>query len=495
MFTTSATILAIAFVTYKVFRGFYRLFLHPLAHVPGPKLAALSRSYEFYYAIVLGGRWEEQVCNIHKTYASPIVRIGPNEVHVNDPEYYDTLYNFNPHLDKRRYAMDNLHLTPSHAQHKLRRHGLETFFSRGSILAVEWIVKEQVDKLCPPLNLAKETSTPAKISLLARCLTTDVITGYCIGHDYGFLDDPEKSEPFFAAVSDGFRQIWMKRESDVWEYITNRMMSLPDFLQPSQESRIGQFIAVLKMVRKDTQEAVARKIEDEERRTIFTEFPKNEKLPPSEKTEEIIFNNAMVLITAGLESTAHALETAIYHINAPENTNVLKKLKEELIRLWPNADAEIPSWRDLEKLPYFQAVLKESLRLSLGASGRLSRINHHEIMTYNDWKIPAGCEISMSQGDIHFNEDIYPDPWRFEPDRWTGKDAKAREKYFVSFSRGSRGCIGMNLALCEINTALATLIRRFDFELFDTDRRDVDYKYDYFVPVPETDKGVRVEVY
>lgn len=53
----------------------------------------------------------------------------------------------------------------------------------------------------------------------------------------------------------------------------------------------------------------------------------------------------------------------------------------------------------------------------------------------------------------------------------------------------------MNLAMAELNTTLAAMVRRFDFKLFETDRRDVDYKFDYFVPFPETgDKGVRVKV-
>lgn len=70
---------------------------------------------------------------------------------------------------------------------------------------------------------------------------------------------------------------------------------------------------------------------------------------------------------------------------------------------------------------------------------------------------------------------------------------KPLSTYIVSFSKGTRSCIGMNLAYAELYIGLATLFRRVNMELFETQRDAVDIAADHFVPVPKAGtKGVRV---
>lgn len=68
-----------------------RLWLSPIAHVPGPKLAALTQYYEFYYDIILGGQYTFKILELHKKYG-PAVRINPWEVHVAIHEFHSELY-------------------------------------------------------------------------------------------------------------------------------------------------------------------------------------------------------------------------------------------------------------------------------------------------------------------------------------------------------------------------------------------------------------------
>lgn len=77
--------LAIGFVllllAYGIATVFARLFLSPIRRVPGPKLAAATRWYEFYYEVILKGQYTFHIQDLHKKYG-PIVRVTPEEVHV-----------------------------------------------------------------------------------------------------------------------------------------------------------------------------------------------------------------------------------------------------------------------------------------------------------------------------------------------------------------------------------------------------------------------------
>lgn len=68
-----------------------RLYYSPICHIPGPKLAAATWLYEFYYDIVLGGQYTFKIIELHKKYG-PIIRINPEEVHVGDADFFPELY-------------------------------------------------------------------------------------------------------------------------------------------------------------------------------------------------------------------------------------------------------------------------------------------------------------------------------------------------------------------------------------------------------------------
>ncbi|KAL3465075.1 cytochrome P450 [Aspergillus heterothallicus] len=96
-------------------------------------------------------------------------------------------------------------------------------------------------------------------------------------------------------------------------------------------------------------------------------------------------------------------------------------------------------------MPYLICVMLEGLRLSYGVSSRLQRIAPDRDLQFNEWTILAGTPVGMSSMLIHHNEDIFPDSHNFVPERWLNPEKRHHlEKYLVSFTKGSRQCIGIN---------------------------------------------------
>ena len=94
---------------------------------------------------------------------------------------------------------------------------------------------------------------------------------------------------------------------------------------------------------------------------------------------------------------------------------------------------------------------------------------------------------------------IFPSHTTYNPSRWLNDpkapSGKQLSRYMVSFGRGTRSCVGMQMAYAELYIGLSTLFRRFELELFETDRTAVDLFMDNFAPRPRPGtKGVRVKV-
>ena len=152
--------------------------------------------------------------------------------------------------------------------------------------------------------------------------------------------------------------------------------------------------------------------------------------------------------------------------------------------------------QDLEKLPYLTATIQEGLRMTHPVTHRSSRVFPEKTLIYDGRRIPPGTVIHMTGLLIHENEDVFPDPRIFKPERWLGEDQQQLQRHLVSFSRGSRSCLGINLAWAELYLILANVFRRFDFDVSEVIReRDVDVARDAIMAAqsPES-KGILVKV-
>lgn len=141
------------------------------------------------------------------------------------------------------------------------------------------------------------------------------------------------------------------------------------------------------------------------------------------------------------------------------------------------------------------------MRLACGQMTRSPRISRKPIR-YREHVLEPGTHISLDTWHMHHNEVLYPDSFLFAPERWLDSpcapapyDSRPLKHFMVSFGKGTRRCIGENLARAEVTIALASLMRRFDWELFETTCEDVRVVRDLVAPdVSRESRGVRVLV-
>lgn len=191
-------------VMYMVQAMIRRRYFHPLSHIPGPFLWAISDLPIWYHYVIRGGRLLHVLPGLHDRYG-PVVRISPSEVHLSDPTNYDKIYSMGTKFlkDPSFYTpMEGPVATPilltilSLDEHRIRRKMLTPFFSRQSVLEVEHMVWEKANKLCDIMETALDKSSctashPFDAYKALRAVAIDVITEYAYARCWHMLDAPD----------------------------------------------------------------------------------------------------------------------------------------------------------------------------------------------------------------------------------------------------------------------------------------------------------------
>ena len=189
---------------------------------------------------------------------------------------------------------------------------------------------------------------------------------------------------------------------------------------------------------------------------------------------------------SGTDSTAKSICITHYYLLA--NPSMLSKVRAELRTL---SNPNTASFTQLEQLPYLNAVIAERNRLSFGLTKRNCRVAPDEALQYNDYTIPAGTPVSMTSLCVHLDEEVFPDPWAFKPERWLGPEGATARRYQFAFGRGPRKYLGINLAHAELYLVIAA-VAWYDMKLYKTDESDVKFQHDYQIAHPKLDsQGIR----
>ena len=200
--------------------------------------------------------------------------------------------------------------------------------------------------------------------------------------------------------------------------------------------------------------------DDENERKIENQTLDNDNYKVQQLTDDEICAQAWIFFVAGYETTATTLSFSAYELAL--NHEIQNKLHKEL-KLAMNDDGEI-DYDVLSKLPYLDAVISETLR-------KYPPVQRLERTATQSYQIP-NTSIVINKGDvvyvpvyaIHHDEEYYPDPEKFIPERFLPENRhKIKPFTYLPFGSGPRNCIGMRFGLLEAKLGLAKILLKYKF--------------------------------
>ncbi|KAK7303760.1 hypothetical protein RJT34_14674 [Clitoria ternatea] len=168
------------------------------------------------------------------------------------------------------------------------------------------------------------------------------------------------------------------------------------------------------------------------------------------------------LLVAGTDTTAYGLERTMTELmHNPEAISKAKKELEETI-----GKGKLVEESDVARLPYLQAVIKESLRLHPPAPLLLPRRAKVDVEVCG-YTIQQGTQVLINEWAIGRNQDIWENAHMFSPERFLGSDidVKGRNFKLTPFGSGRRICPGSPLAIRMLHLMLGSMINSFDWKL------------------------------
>ncbi|PLN85305.1 cytochrome P450 [Aspergillus taichungensis] len=461
-----------AYTVYCVVEVIHRVYFHPLARFSGPWKAKISEGW--FSDIAPSGFAERTLAVQHDRYKTTALRVAPNQLHITDPDAYKVIYNQTAPFPKDAdyYATYNtphsLFTECDPVLHRELRKRLSPMFSRVGVTKLEPIIHEKLRLMTEKITRLSKNG-PIEMNYALRGLTVDIISEFAFGESRNVMQSSETS--FAARFLSAF----------------DESIDLPikNYYGGFLRRRLSRIIPLSVIAKIDPTAAVLHEIfvfAESCARAYSAQAAVADGATKHSKPHPIVFDalqglpewrtryESMDMIVAGSDTTAWTLTTVLFHVLRREG--VKSRVEEAAKRALPDLN-HIPSYVELEKDEYLFACVKEALRLGTPVPGVLPRIVPSGTPFQVEGKIvPPGTIVGMSAYTMHLSTSVWgPDASVFNPDRWLQPGAKDMDQYFVPFSKGTRSCIGMNLAYAEVIIVMTYLFRMFDMKLVSKEPR------------------------
>ena len=348
------------------------------------------------------------------------------------------------HMRQRRIA------APAFHRQRIQAYA-DMMVERGAAMRATWQAGQTFDMSAAMMELTLE--------IVARTLfATDVTAAIREINDevnvimrlYNYLIALPRAESYLRWPIPGlirFRKARARLDAQVYRMIAER--------RASNEDR-GDLLSML-MAARDEEEMPA----DRGRKSSA---------PQTGMSDRQLRDEVITIFLAGYETVANALAWTWYLLS--ENPTAAERMQREIDEM---LQGRLPTLEDLPRLRYTEMVFAESMRLypPAWAMGRQST----QVIELGPYRLPAGTYFFFSQYILQRSEEFYPEPLRFDPERFTPEQKAVRPRFtYFPFGGGSRQCIGEAFAWMEGVLILATLAQRWSFQMVPGQTVDVQPK-------------------
>lgn len=502
-----ASLLVIITISLLLALATYRYLLHPILISPLRKIPPAHWSAPISPLWILyTRRRRNENTTIHALHQQlgPLVRLGPSEVSVNCVDGgIRTVYGGG--FEKgawyavfNNYGKDNIFSSLRHAPHSARKRMLSNVYAKSivqSSAALHGVTEVLLcHRMLPRLHGSKGEAVEAYE--LFSGVAMDAITGYCFGlrQSSNFLENSERCKRW--VVDYKARQdymFWPQEMPGLTAFA--KIWGVKHWLVPKWVDVANENIAswVLSLCDKAEEAHGQRDSADaRDRATVFNQMRSMVKksngdkidspLAPDERLE--IASELLDEVLAGFDTTGITMTYLAWQLSKPENKEIQQALQTELrenqATYHPATDdgtvADCPDFKTLDNLPLLHAVVMESLRLHAAIPGCQPRITPEGAEIGPPGSsikgLPANVRVNSYGYSLHLNEDVFPEPGEWQPQRWLdghgeidGGGEKAR--WFWAFGSGGRMCIGSNLAMIDMKSIVAAIWGNFETSIAD----------------------------
>ncbi|KAG6800704.1 cytochrome P450 6a14 [Apis mellifera caucasica] len=348
---------------------------------------------------------------------------------------------------------------------------LSPVFSTGKLRGTFTQILDCSNHLVTYMDKLVEIGEPIDVREVTAKFTTDVIGSCVFGIKMNSLSGKESEfrrfgRQIFAMNFLKILRLRIKQFLPMLHYLLVRI------LPPDEETKI-----MLKLTRDTFKFREAHNIVRPDFMNILMELKKHpEKVPSLDLTDGLLAAQAFIFFAAGFETSSTTVANTLYELAL--NPDIQEKLRQEIKEFEANNDGEW-KYETIQEMKYLDKTFKETLR-KYPVLPYLSR-RSIEDYTFEGTKvsIPKNTLICIPVYPIHHDSSIYPNPEKFDPERFSEDEVKKRHSmHYFPFGHGPRNCIGLRFAIYQSKIALIKILSNYKIEI--CDKTLIPYKYDPF---------------
>ncbi|KAL9593128.1 MAG: hypothetical protein Q9179_006080 [Wetmoreana sp. 5 TL-2023] len=460
----------------------YRYVLYPSFVSPLSKIPAAHFTASWSPLWILWVRYTDvEVQTIHKAHVKhgPIVRLGPNEVSINCVDdglrkvyaggfektfFYDQFQN---------YGVPNMFSTKESKPHAARKRMISNVYSKSFIQSSQEaheVTRSIVfDRMLPTLDTYAAKGSPLEVFELNDAVTMDFICCYVFGlsNDCNFILDVDMRKQFLSWYRKrSEHSFWNQEIPGVTRMLRNiGIHMVPKWVHAANRELEAWMLGLcsaaehsLKAASEYSEKAhrtrpiVYGQLKDALRRST-TKTEAQEESQISGRLDILVASELLDHVTAGMDTSGITLTYLFWELS--RQPDLQASLRRELLTLSPTLafknKSDLPLARSVDALPLLHAVVMETLRRHAAIPGSQPRATPSTPTSLaGSPPLPGGVRVSAQAYSLHRNEEAFPDPEAWLPQRWLDADQGKKDemmRWFWAFGSGGRMCVGSNFAM------------------------------------------------